>query len=722
VYGDSIVGDEPLLLKKDGLITLITIEELCNEWKPYHEFKKHDSNRKEKEQSHTKYQVWCDGKWSNIKRVIRHKTLKKIYRINTHCGVVDVTEDHSLLDEKYNKITPNKCVINTKLLQSFPTFNVLNKPLHFDTILNILNQYELYERNLLEKEAFIFGFFYGDGSCGYYNCKSGNKYSWALNNQNRKLLEMCKKYLIELYSEKTNFIILETMKSSGVLKLVPKGSIKYMVKLFRHIFYNKKRLKIVPNKILNGNYNIRLNFFLGYYAADGCKKICHKVKNINFDNKGKIGSAQLYYIVKSLGYNVSIRTRKDKLNIYKITCTINKQRKISNSIKKIYNLRETINEEYVYDLETEEGLFQAGVGEIIVKNTDSVFIKYNLTDDNGKKLTGLKALEKSIEMGIKTEKAIQPLLRSPHVLEYEKTFYPFILLSKKRYVGNLYEKDINKFYRKSMGIVLKRRDNANIVKKVYGGIIDIIMSEKNIKKAITFLEKAMNNILKGTYPIEDFVITKTLRGHYKNPGSISHKVLADRMTERDPGSAPNTNERVPYAFIQIKKNKVIESKKKKIMTYLTSFSKKYTHTDKINKLAKKYTTKINNICNLGDEFNNVQHTLKLLATSNSSSNIIKHKILGLISKRIKVLQGDRVEHPDFIKKHKLPLDYNYYITNQIMKPVKQIFDLVMNNTHIIFDDIIRKDKNKTNNNQEITKWFASDKKSDSNYDKYKWKV
>ena len=34
-----------------------------------------------------------------------------------------------------------------------------------------------------------------------------------------------------------------------------------------------------------------------------------------------------------------------------------------------------------------------------------------------------------------------------------------------------------------MGIVLKRRDNADILKHVYGGVMDIIMNEKNIKKS-----------------------------------------------------------------------------------------------------------------------------------------------------------------------------------------------------------------------------------------------
>ena len=82
-------------------------------------------------------------------------------------------------------------------------------------------------------------------------------------------------------------------------------------------------------------------------------------------------------------------------------------------------------------------------------------------------------------------------LKGPHDLEYEKTFMPFCLLSKKRYVGMLYEKDPNKCKRKEMGIVLKRRDNAPIVKDIYGGIIDILMKKQNIPDAVQFLRNCL---------------------------------------------------------------------------------------------------------------------------------------------------------------------------------------------------------------------------------------
>ena len=111
---------------------------------------------------------------------------------------------------------------------------------------------------------------------------------------------------------------------------------------------------------------------------------------------------------------------------------------------------------------------------------------------------------------------------------------PFCLLSKKRYVGMLYEDDPNVGYRKEMGIVLKRRDNAPIVKDVYGGIIDILMKEQNIEQAVKFLQQSLQDIVDEKISIDKLIITKSLRSNYKNPQQIAHKVLADRIEKRDP--------------------------------------------------------------------------------------------------------------------------------------------------------------------------------------------
>jgi DNA polymerase elongation subunit (family B) len=148
---------------------------------------------------------------------------------------------------------------------------------------------------------------------------------------------------------------------------------------------------------------------------------------------------------------------------------------------------------------------------VIYGDTDSIFIKFKLVDDDGNQLSGIPALKKSIDLGIQADKLIQKYLKTPHVLEYEKTFWPFILLTKKRYVGNLYETDVNEYVQKSMGIVLKRRDNAPIVKYIFGGIIDVIMNQRSLEASVDFLKKALQQMLDGKFDLQMLVISKTLR-------------------------------------------------------------------------------------------------------------------------------------------------------------------------------------------------------------------
>lgn len=632
VYGDSVTGDEPLILRNsEGLIEIKTIESLSQIWETYENFKPFDtiqSNRRDKQKSFVNYEVFANNKWNPIKKVIRHKTNKKIYRVNTHCGVVDVTEDHSLLNSEREKIKPGECVVGeTTLFHCFPN-ELTGEPVHLNKIVEELDMYENCLKTYEEKEAFIYGVFFGDGSCGYYNCPSGNKYSWAINNSNKQLLEQCELYLKELYGETTDFKILDTLKSSGVDKLVPYGSIKYMIDLFRPLFYDSKRYKIVPTKILNGSYTVRKNFFLGYYAADGYKCKNTNIKNMCFSNKGKIGSSQLYYICKTLGYNVSINTRIDKPDIYKITCTLNKQRKQHNILKKMIYLR-TSEDEYVYDLETEHGTFCAGVGELELKNTDSVFLKYKSYVENDLELKNNERLRYSIQKSISLSDEIRLILRKPHDLEYEKTFYPFILFSKKRYIGYLYEEDWNITPKlKYMGIVLKRRDNANIVKIFYKGIITRLLEDKTIDSAVKFLQEKLEELINGQFAMEDLTITKTLRGYYKNPKGIAHKVLADRIGDRDPGNKPSSNDRIPFVYINVKEKK-------------------------------------------GQ----------------------------------KILQGDRVEHPDYIRENNLKINYKFYITNQLQRPIMQIFELCLKDPSEPFQIILNKLNREVMGCKDISSYF-----------------
>ena len=199
--------------------------------------------------------------------------------------------------------------------------------------------------------------------------------------------------------------------------------------------------------------------------------------------------------------------------------------------------------------------------EYVYGDTDSVFFKFNLEELNGTPIKGQKALELTIELAIQAGELASKFLKPPHDLEYEKTFLPFCLLSKKRYVGMLYETDPHKCKRKSMGIVLKRRDNAGVVKDVYGGIIDILMKDKDIEKAAEFLGESLKGLIEGRVGIPKLIITKALRGNYKNPKQIAHKVLADRVGRRDPGNKPSVGDRIPYVYFKNPDKKALQGEK-----------------------------------------------------------------------------------------------------------------------------------------------------------------
>jgi hypothetical protein len=86
------------------------------------------------------------------------------------------------------------------------------------------------------------------------------------------------------------------------------------------------------------------------------------------------------------------------------------------------------------------------------------------------------------------------------------------------------------------------------VKDVFGGALDTLMVEKDVKKAQAFVNQKLLDVLENRIPLEKFIISKSLRDDYKNPEQIAHRVLADRMKARDPGTAPKVGDRVQFIF------------------------------------------------------------------------------------------------------------------------------------------------------------------------------
>lgn len=262
IYGDSVTADTPVLLRqRDGTLLYRAISQLPHT--VWHD----DAGGTEKTYATLSepLEVWSDHGFTPIKHVMRHRTNKSIYRVLVHTGMVKVTEDHSLLRENGEVVPPAKVHLGDALMtHSLPVLPTSGTAIPL---------------------AYVWGLFYGDGgSCGRYNCPSGKKSSWAINNQSLALLNKAK-HILEKH---TTFIfkILPTMGwSSGVYKLVPTGKgILGFVQVWRERFYDpQSRHKRIPDEIWSANLESRQAFYDGYYAADGDKDI-HGYKR--FDNKG----------------------------------------------------------------------------------------------------------------------------------------------------------------------------------------------------------------------------------------------------------------------------------------------------------------------------------------------------------------------------------------------------------------------------------------------------
>ena len=234
--------------------------------------------------------------------------------------------------------------------------------------------------------------------------------------------------------------------------------------------------------------------------------------------------------------------------------------------------------------------------------------------EGGMSITDKRTLDNGMEMGKLSGELIKSHLPFPHDCEYEKTFWPFAILTKKRYVGNKYEDDPNKYKQDFMGIVLKRRDNAPIVKEICGGIIDYLINKRSPKGAKDYLNQCLEKMFNGEYDIKYFLQSRTLKmkESYKDWKRIAHVYLAEKIARRDPGNTPQSGDRIEFAVIKVPPP----------------------------------------------------------------------------ASGVKLLQGDIIEIPSYIKQNKLEIDYLFYLTNQIMNPALQFLELVDPNASKLFTDFI----------------------------------
>ncbi|KAL6498062.1 DNA polymerase delta catalytic subunit [Orobanche gracilis] len=224
--------------------------------------------------------------------------------------------------------------------------------------------------------------------------------------------------------------------------------------------------------------------------------------------------------------------------------------------------------------------------EIIYGDTDSVMVQF-----------GVSSVEAAMNLGREAADYISGTFIKPIKLEFEKVYYPYLLISKKRYAG-LYWTNPKKFDKMdTKGIETVRRDNCLLVKNLVSECLNKILIDKDIPGAVQYVKNTISDLLMNRMDLSLLVITKGLTKTGDDyEVKAAHVELAERMRKRDAATAPSVGDRVPYVIVKAAKG------------------------------AKAY---------------------------------------------------ERSEDPIYVLENNIPIDPNYYLENQISKPLLRIFEPIL---------------------------------------------
>ena len=247
---------------------------------------------------------------------------------------------------------------------------------------------------------------------------------------------------------------------------------------------------------------------------------------------------------------------------------------------------------------------------VIYGDTDSVMIKF-----------GVDNLHDAMILGRESSEFVTSNFKKPIKIEFEKVFFPYLLLKKKKYAGVIWTNEDKYDKIDTKGLEAVRRDNCELVRAMIETVIKKILVEKSVDDAVKYCKGIISDLLQNRIDISLLIITKSISKKSeeeettdtsKIKGKVNknttytakqaHVELAEKMRKRDPNNAPNIGDRIPYVIIKGEKG-----------------SKNY----------------------------------------------------------------ENAEDPSYVLENDLPIDIDYYLENQIKKPLLRIFNPILQNAEMI---------------------------------------
>lgn len=342
---ECIASNTPLIIKRDGILDVITPLDLIS-------LRRKGPNIQHFEKDNIF--IWDGKDWTKIKLITATKINKqnkehKLISIQSRAGNISVTKHHHMLKNNYEIIKADELKVGDNI-QLFDNIHTIPR----DAIVN-------------KEFAELLGYLVSEGYV------SDN--TMRITNKDMKMLNRAGEIWYKLFLGTSHY-------SNGRSGFPPYNIIpniclngnKNLTRWIKEQIYTKDGLKKIPAIILNSSLEIQKIFLDAYYEGDGLKATSLE----SFVTNSPVLAQGLILLYSFLGKKCStyLETRENRINKYYRVNIIKNNGQGSHLIKspnEIMHIKEEQekDEEWVFDLETDSGVFAAGVGRIVVHNSPS---------------------------------------------------------------------------------------------------------------------------------------------------------------------------------------------------------------------------------------------------------------------------------------------------------------------------------------------------------------
>jgi len=334
----------PVIIRRDGIISIARASDIVPLRRKGRNIQTFDI---------TGVEIWDGKSWTELKAITATKYKgekgKQLLTVSARGGVVNATAHHNMLDDEFKEIkagdlTEGSCVALAEQMPVGQGWTTQSK--------------EFYEfLGLMTADGFI--------------SKDGN--SMRFTNNDTRLQDRVDYLWRSLFLGETRRSFgksgFEPYNEVGIIDLTGNSSVN---KWLRNEIYTKDGFKKVSDIVLNADFKRQDSYINGYYSGDGLKK----GKGDSFTTNSSVLAQGLVWMYTSrMGRKCSIYaelkngTTYYHVNIRKANSNIGQHFvKDPSEVRKIEEAN--VYDDWVFDFETGSGVLCAGVGLVVVHNSE----------------------------------------------------------------------------------------------------------------------------------------------------------------------------------------------------------------------------------------------------------------------------------------------------------------------------------------------------------------